>query len=103
MLVCSCNIIARNELELVITELLQQDAWQLITPGTVYHAMSKRGKCCGCFPQVIDIIVDTTKAYHASLATPEAKIIPFINKIRAEHDRCETMRKLMALRKRDAA
>lgn len=72
--------------------LLEKDAWQLITPGVVYHAMKQRGRCCGCFPNVVAIIVETTERYHRELETPEAQIIPFIQKIRAEHERCETAR-----------
>ena len=103
MLVCSCNVISRKEIESAIIGILNDDAWQLITPGTVYHALSKRGKCCGCFPNVIDLIIETTKSYHERIATPSAEIIPFIRKIRAEHERCETMRKLMSIRKNSAA
>ena len=94
MIVCSCNVIMKKEIEGVVTDLLDQDAWQLITPGVVYHAMKKRGRCCGCFPNVISIIVDVTERYHRDLETPDEKILPFIQKIRAEHDRCETARML---------
>jgi hypothetical protein len=92
MIVCSCNVIMKKEIEEVITGLLEKDAWQLITPGVVYHAMKQRGRCCGCFPNVISIIVGMTERYHRELETPEAEIIPFIQKIRAEHERCETAR-----------
>nr|WP_223476232.1 (2Fe-2S)-binding protein [Oricola indica] len=92
MIVCSCNVIMKNEIEGVIIDLLKKDAWQLITPGVVYHSMKKRGRCCGCFPNVISIIVDTTERFHRELETPDEKIIPFIQKIRAEHERCETAR-----------
>ncbi|MCI5078550.1 (2Fe-2S)-binding protein [Oricola sp.] len=92
MIVCSCNVIMRKDIEEVITGLLVEDAWQLITPGVVYHAMKKRGRCCGCFPNVISIIVDVTERYHREIETPDDKIIPFIQKIRAEHERCETAR-----------
>jgi len=92
MIVCSCNVIMKKEIEDVIVGLLDNDAWQLITPGVVYHAMKKRGRCCGCFPNVISIIVDVTERYHREIETPDDKIIPFILKIRAEHQRCETSR-----------
>ncbi|MBO6638947.1 MAG: (2Fe-2S)-binding protein [Roseitalea sp.] len=94
MIVCSCNVIALREIEDVITGFLQADEWQLITPGMVYHAMAKRGKCCGCFPRVIDTIISVSEAYHRRRATPEDKIVPFIARIRAEHDRRETVRRL---------
>lgn len=94
MIVCSCNVIALREIEDVIVGFLKADEWQLITPGMVYHAMAKRGKCCSCFPRVIDTIVSVSEAYHRRKATPEDKIIPFIARIRAEHERCETVRRI---------
>lgn len=66
MLVCSCNYITEKEIRDTITAFLDEDCWQLIVPAKVYHAMEKRGRCCGCFPNVVDIIVSTTQAYHAA-------------------------------------
>ena len=94
MIVCSCNVIAMAEIEAVITGFLDKDEWRLITPAMVYHAMARRGKCCGCFPRVIDTIVSVSEAYHRRKATPEHKIIPFILRIREEHDRYETVRRI---------
>ncbi len=99
MIVCSCNFITSQEIEAVITEFLDLDEWQLITPGKIYHAMKKRGKCCGCFPGVIDIIIRTSQAYHARKQSPQDKVLPFIQRIREEHQRCETVRRLALLRK----
>lgn len=103
MIVCSCNVITDREIKEVIIGFLEQDAWQLITPGKIYHAMAQRGRCCGCFPGVIDIIIATTEAWHRDKQTPEAQIIPFILKIRSEHERCETVRKLAQMRRHHAA
>lgn len=103
MLVCSCNFISKAEIEEVVVEFLDQDRWRLITPGKVYSALSKRGKCCGCFPNVISIIVEASTDYHRKLATPETKIIPFIARIVEEHERCETMRRLAAMTRRKRA
>lgn len=96
MIVCSCNVIAMAEIESVITGFLDADEWQLITPGMVYHAMAKRGQCCGCFPRVIETIIAVSQAYHRRKATPEAQIIPFIRRIRETHDRHESVRRLAA-------
>lgn len=101
MIVCSCNIITGKDIETAVRDLLAADPWRLVVPVQVYHHMSKRGKCCGCFPGVYDIIVRTTEAVHRELETPEAEIICFIGRIRSEHDRCETAR--MIARKRLAA
>lgn len=94
MIVCSCNIISRKEIEQTIIELLQEDPWRLIVPGVVYHTMSKRGKCCGCFPNVVEIIIETTEAFHKELETPSAQIINFMDKLKKHHDMCETARML---------
>ena len=92
MLVCSCNVITRAEIEAVITDLLDEDCWRLIVPVQVYHAMSKRGKCCGCFPNVVGLIVEVTEAYHRRQETCEAEIISFIEKLKEKHHQCETAR-----------
>jgi hypothetical protein len=93
----------RKEIEKAVTALLDKDAWQLITPGVVYHAMKQRGRCCGCFPEVISIIVETTERYHRERETPDEQIRPFIQKIRAEHERCETARMFARRARRSAA
>ncbi|WP_306118246.1 MULTISPECIES: (2Fe-2S)-binding protein [unclassified Roseitalea] len=94
MIVCSCNVIARQQIEAVVTEFLERDEWQLITAGMVYHAMHKRGKCCSCFPRVIDVIVRVSEEFHRRRQTPEAEIVPFVARLRSEHERCETARAL---------
>lgn len=97
MLICSCNIIAKREIEDVVRKFLAEDPWHLITPIKVYHEMEKRGRCCGCFPNVINIIVSETEMYHRDASTPDAVILPFIAKIKEEHQRCETSRQLLRL------
>ena len=92
MLVCSCNFISKSDIESVVLDFLRQDAWQLITAGMVYHAIEKRGKCCGCFPQVIAIIIETTRNMHAKMGSPDSKILPFIAKIKHEHEKFEAIR-----------
>lgn len=57
MIVCHCNVITVAEIESVIAELLAADPWVMLTPNKVYHALGKRGKCCGCFPNVIDLMI----------------------------------------------
>lgn len=86
MLVCSCNFITEKEIEDVINGLLDEDCWQLIVPAKVYHAMEKRGRCCGCFPNVVDIIIRTTQAYHARHDSTEAEIFDFMNRLKRFHE-----------------
>lgn len=64
MIVCSCNVISEKEIEDVVLSMLTENQWQLITPGQVYKAMEQRGRCCGCFPNVLDIIIRVTENYH---------------------------------------
>lgn len=100
MIICSCNVMTRLQIEQVITELLDEDAWRLISPGMVYRRMQKRGRCCGCFPNLISLIVATTRNYHLDKKTPESKILPFIQKIEAEYECCEKTRKRAQMRRR---
>ena len=37
MLICSCNMITKFEIEDKIIGILDEDAWQLIITGVVYH------------------------------------------------------------------
>jgi hypothetical protein len=92
MIVCHCNVITKADIVSVIETMLTDDAWQLIVPLKVYHALEKRGRCCGCFPGVINIIIETTTQWHAKLASPEADIIEFVARIRAAHDGHEAER-----------
>jgi bacterioferritin-associated ferredoxin len=68
MLVCHCNIITEDEIEQAIEDLLDEDPWQLIVPAKLYHTLGKRGRCCGCFPSVIDIIIRVTERRHSAMA-----------------------------------
>ncbi len=96
MLVCSCNFITDREIRDVIIEMLDEDCWQLIVPGKVYRAMEKRGRCAGCFPNVVDIIVETTEEYHRNAATEDARVCDFMERLR--NFRNEQKNKLSAIR-----
>lgn len=86
MLVCSCNFITDKDIEDTIVSLLDEDCWQLIVPAKVYHAMEKRGRCCGCFPNVVDIIIRTTEAYHAQRDSTEAEVFDFMTRLKEFHE-----------------
>ena len=58
MIVCSCNIITRREIEAVIEGLLADDPYAVLTPGLIYHRLGKRGRCCSCFPHVSRVLVE---------------------------------------------
>ena len=93
MIVCSCNIITDRDIRGVITDLLVEDPWRLIVPLQVYHAMKKRGKCCGCFPRVVDLIVETTEAFHRERATPDCEIVSIIDRLKDRHREFEQTRR----------
>ena len=69
MLICHCNVITEKEIEQTILDMLDEDAWQLIVPAKVYHRLQKRGRCCGCFPNVVETIIRVTEGYHARSET----------------------------------
>ena len=105
MIVCSCNIISDKEIEQAVLDLLVEDSYRLIVPVQVYHTMQQRGKCCSCFPGVIDIIVRVTEAYHRGNEVSEPEIVSLIEDLKSEHESCETARMLarMRLKKHRAA
>lgn len=86
MLVCSCNFITDKEIRDTIVAMLDEDCWQLIVPLKVYRAMEKRGRCCGCFPNVVDIIVETTEAYHRDRQSPQEEVVTYLDRIRTFRD-----------------
>ena len=61
MIVCQCNLLSQGEIEDAVEKLLAEDPWQLIVPSKVYHCMRIRGRCCGCFPDVVEIIRAVTE------------------------------------------
>ena len=83
MIVCSCNVIQLSDIEDVINSLLEEDCWQLIVPGKVYKMMAKQGKCCGCFPNVLETIIRVTENYHRLHNRDEAEIISYLDRVRA--------------------
>jgi hypothetical protein len=71
MIVCSCNIITRRDIERVIERLLADDPVAVLTPNLIYHRLGRRGRCCGCFPNVSRILVGHTMLVRARLARGE--------------------------------
>ena len=82
MLICQCNIITEKEIEQAIVALLDQDPWQLIVPAKVYHAMQKRGRCCGCFPNVVETIIRVTEDYHSRSEASGVDIVSHLDRVR---------------------
>lgn len=88
MLVCHCNIITEMEIEQTIISLLDEDPWNLIVPAKVYHRLRKRGRCCGCFPNVVETIIRVTEEYHHRHSGAEgAEIVTYLDQVRALRER----------------
>lgn len=75
MLVCHCNLITDKDIEEIVLALLQQDPWQLIVPAKVFREFENRGRCCGCVPNIVDIIIKVTENYHLEKARSTAELI----------------------------
>ena len=71
MIVCSCNIITRREIEIVIERLLEADPYAVLTPNLIYHRLGRRGRCCGCFPLASRILVEHCILVREKLARGE--------------------------------
>lgn len=82
MLICHCNLITEKEIEATIIELLNEDPWQLIVPAKVYHRLHKRGRCCGCFPNVVEAIIRVTEAYHDRSMNEGMDIVSHLDRVR---------------------
>ena len=82
MLICHCNIITEKEIEQAIVDLLDEDPWQLVVPAKVYHSMKKRGRCCGCFPNVVETIIRVTEQYHARSEAGAVEIVSHLDRVR---------------------
>lgn len=76
MLVCHCNVISEKDIKDVIMAFLKEDPWALIVPAKVYRELGKRGRCCGCFPNVVDMITTLTEEYHLQIADIPAALTP---------------------------
>lgn len=93
MIICSCNVITEAEIASAVMELLHEDPWRVIAPVQIYHALGKRGKCCSCFPNVIEVIVETTEAFHRARQTPGSDLADLIDTQRRENIAREVLRR----------
>jgi len=82
MIVCSCNIITRRDLEAVIESILADDPYAVLTPNLLYHRLGRRGKCCGCFPLVTEVLVEHGTKIREAIERDE-----FRHPLSAEDDR----------------
>ncbi len=91
MLVCSCNIITLKEIEAAIVSLLDADPWQLIVPAKVYHSLQQRGRCCGCFPNVVETIIRVTEEYHRRSVDSGDEVVTYLDRVRGLRDQFGSM------------
>lgn len=67
MIVCHCNVLSEKDLEAALEALLDEDPWQLVVPGKLFKSMQRKGQCCRCFPNVMDVIIRVTDRRRAEL------------------------------------
>lgn len=82
MLVCQCNLITTKHIEDIVVAILDEDPWQLVVPARIYREMGKRGQCCGCVPNLVDIIGKVTETYHLKLEGNAANIVDVRNRMK---------------------
>jgi len=82
MIICHCNVLTVQEIEEIILEFLAEDCWQLVVPGRVFNAAKKRGRCCGCFPNIVETIIKVTENYHLENQRDSEKVVNFLEKVR---------------------
>ena len=75
MLVCQCNLITTKHIEDIVVSILDEDPWQLVVPARIYREMGQRGQCCGCVPNLVDIIQKVTETYHLRLEGNAVNIV----------------------------
>ena len=63
---------------------LDADPWQLIVPAKVYHELQQTRRCCGCVPNVVDIIVRVTENYHLAAWVPTGERLTDVQPIALE-------------------
>jgi bacterioferritin-associated ferredoxin len=87
MLVCHCNLISDKDIEAIVLDLLKDDPWQLIVPAKVFREFEKKGRCCGCVPNMVDIIIKVTENYHLQQARNSAELIDVQERLKAMREK----------------
>ena len=82
MLICHCNLITEKEIEDGDPRAARQDPWSLIVPAKVYHTLQKRGRCCGCFPNVVETIIRVTENYHLRSEASGVDVVSHLDRVR---------------------
>lgn len=86
MIMCHCNVITQADIERTVYGLLDRNQWDIILPDAVYRALIQEGRCCGCYPLVIEEITRIVTQYHTQKHTPRAKIADLVQRILCEFD-----------------
>jgi len=82
MILCQCNVLSTQEIEDIILEFLNEDCWQLVVPGRIFNAAKKRGRCCGCFPNIVETIIKVTENYHLKHPFDTQRSVIFLEDVR---------------------
>ena len=70
MIVRQCNIIKRAEIREAVRAILAADPSGRLEPQYIYRELSKRGRCCSCFPTVASIVEEMLQEAMAEVEHP---------------------------------
>lgn len=56
MIACQCNVVTTGDIHKAMDAIWAQDPMRLITPGLVFRYFNRRGKCCRCVPNIVEIV-----------------------------------------------
>jgi len=91
MILCQCNVLSAQEIEDIILGFLVEDCWQLVVPGRVFNAAKKRGRCCGCFPNIVETIIKVTENYHLEHQRDAERVVHYLGQVRALREKFRSM------------
>jgi NAD(P)H-nitrite reductase large subunit len=57
MIVCSCTMIASQDIAEAVSSLRTDDPFVVLTPGLIYRHLGKRPSCGNCLPLVTKLMV----------------------------------------------
>ena len=82
MIVCHCNTLTDAVIRQAVDQLLDEDPHRMMTPNLVYRRLGQRGRCCGCFPNVVETIIRVTEAYHARSEASGVDVVSHLDRVR---------------------
>ena len=56
MIICSCSVITRDDIDRAVAWMRAADPQVMVTPGKVYRALGKKPVCGGCARLFVDAV-----------------------------------------------